>query len=108
MRTGFGAASFLACRLAIGLFAFLGTASAAEVNSTVVAGNAAAPSAGVSTNAPAKQWSLEECLATAMATHHRRPASRFAVAMAEAQHRQALAAYWPQVSARAAYQRMDE
>ena len=51
---------------------------------------------------------LDECLATALRASHRRPASRFAVAMAEAQHRQALAGYWPQVSAKAGYQRMDE
>ena len=43
-----------------------------------------------------------------MKNSHRRPASLFAVAMAEAQHRQALAAYWPQVGMRGAYQRMDE
>ncbi len=51
---------------------------------------------------------LEECLAEAMQNSHRRPASRFAVAMAEAQHRQALAGYWPQLSAKVAFQRMDE
>jgi len=43
--------------------------------------------------------SLSECLAIAMEKNHTRPASQFAVAMAEAQHRQALAAYWPQVNA---------
>ena len=44
--------------------------------------------------------SLSECLRTAMERNHSRPASQFAVAMAEAQHRQALAAYWPQISAK--------
>ena len=44
--------------------------------------------------------SLSECLHVAMEKNHTRPASQFAVAMAEAQHRQALAAYWPQVSFR--------
>jgi outer membrane protein len=52
--------------------------------------------------------SLEECLRIAREKNHHRPASRFAVAMAEAQHRQALAGYWPQVSAKAAWIRMDQ
>ena len=51
---------------------------------------------------------LNECLAMALRENHRRPASRFAVAMAEAQHRQALAGYWPQISGKAGYQRLDE
>ena len=44
--------------------------------------------------------SLSECLRIAMEKNRARPASQFAVAIAEAQHRQALAAYWPQVNAR--------
>lgn len=51
---------------------------------------------------------LEACVETALQNNHRRPASRFAVAIAEAQHRQALSGYWPQVQLKAAYQRMDE
>jgi outer membrane protein TolC len=35
-----------------------------------------------------------------MEKNHSRPASQFAVAIAEAQHRQALAGYWPQVNAK--------
>jgi outer membrane protein TolC len=42
--------------------------------------------------------SLDDCLRMARENNHSRPASQFAVAMAEAQHRQALAGYWPQVS----------
>lgn len=42
--------------------------------------------------------SLKECLGIAIEKNHTRPASQFAVAIAEAQHRQALAAYWPQVN----------
>ncbi|MBL8229877.1 MAG: TolC family protein [Bryobacterales bacterium] len=58
---------------------------------------------------PAPQvLSLEQCLRMAMENNHRRPASRFAVAMAEAQHRQALAGYWPQVSAKVGVSRTDE
>lgn len=52
--------------------------------------------------------SLEECLTTAMHSSHRRPASKFAVAVAEAQHRQALAGYWPQLTGKGGYQRLDE
>lgn len=55
-----------------------------------------------------RELTLDQCLNEAMQNNHRRPASRFAVAMAEAQHRQALAGYWPQISANAGYQRMDE
>ncbi len=57
---------------------------------------------------PARQWTLDDCLRQAMENSHRRPASKFSVAMAEAQHRQALAGYWPQISAKGGYQRMDE
>ncbi|WP_200858989.1 TolC family protein [Syntrophotalea carbinolica] len=44
----------------------------------------------------------------ALKNNHRRPASRYAVEMAEAQHRQALAGYWPQVTAKGGFTRMDE
>ena len=54
------------------------------------------------------QVSLEACLQQALENNRRRPASRYAVAMAEAQHRQALAGYWPQISAKGGYQHMDE
>jgi outer membrane protein TolC len=56
----------------------------------------------------AKPLSLEECLETALKKSHRRPASQFAVAMAEAQHRQALAGYWPQVNFQGGYQRLSK
>jgi outer membrane protein len=52
--------------------------------------------------------SLDECLRQAMENNRRRPASRFALAMAEAQHRQALAGYWPQINAKVGVTRMDE
>jgi len=55
-----------------------------------------------------RRFTLDECLQTALQNNHRRPASRFAVAAAEAQHHQALSAYWPQLKAQAGYQRMDE
>jgi outer membrane protein TolC len=55
-----------------------------------------------------KELTLDECISMAMENNRRRPASKFAVAVAEAQHRQALAGYWPQVNLKGAYQRMDE
>jgi outer membrane protein TolC len=51
------------------------------------------------TAAGSQVLSLDECLRIAMEKNHSRPASQFAVAIAEAQDRQALAAYWPQISA---------
>lgn len=41
--------------------------------------------------ASAPTLTLKQCLETAFKESHRRPASQFAVAMAEAQHREALA-----------------
>lgn len=51
---------------------------------------------------------LEQCLDSAMRKNHRRPASQFEVAMAEAQHRQALAGYWPQLNVKGGYQLLDQ
>jgi outer membrane protein TolC len=59
-------------------------------------------------NSTARAADLDECLKTALRNNRRRPASRFAVEMAEAQHRQALAAYWPHVVLTGGYQRADE
>lgn len=59
--------------------------------------------------APAVQeLDLDECLAVAWQQNHLRPASRLALAAAEAQHRQALAGYWPQLSVKAGYELLDE
>lgn len=55
-----------------------------------------------------RELTLEQCLAQALSNNHRQPASRFAVAAAEAQHRQALSAYWPQLNLSGGVQRMDE
>jgi len=79
-------------------------------------GDQASAANGEATNAPVHQpvdatiqkMALADCLALAMHTSHRRPASQFAVAMAEAQHRQALAGYWPQISASADYEHMNQ
>ena len=51
---------------------------------------------------------LDDCISAALQNNHRRPASQFAVAMAEARHRQALSGYWPHVTLKAGYERMDE
>lgn len=51
---------------------------------------------------------FDQCLDIAMKKSHRRPASQFAVAMAEAQHREALAGYWPQVNFQGGFQRLSE
>ncbi len=63
-------------------------------------GNGAAPHAEI--------LALDKCVAIALEKNRRRPASQFAVAMAEAQHRQVLSTYWPQVKATAGVQRMDQ
>jgi outer membrane protein TolC len=57
---------------------------------------------------PPQVLSLDDCLRIAMEKNHQRPASRFAVAMAEAQHRQALAGYWPQISAKGGWTQLDQ
>lgn len=51
---------------------------------------------------------LARCLEIALEKSRRRTASQFGIAMAEAQHRQALSGYWPQVTATAGLQRMDQ
>ena len=51
---------------------------------------------------------LDACLEQALENNRRRPASQFALEMAQAQHRQTLAGYWPQITARGGYTRLDE
>lgn len=45
--------------------------------------------------------SLEDCIRVALRNNRKRPASRFEIEMAEAQHRQALAGYWPHLTVNA-------
>jgi len=82
------------------------------VASTVLRGeqNAADRAIPSATGSPASErtLTLDECLETALRENHRRPASRFALSMAEAQHRQALAGYWPQLNFKGGYQRLDQ
>ena len=42
------------------------------------------------------EFSLDECIELALKQNHSRPASHYARLIAESQHQQALAAYWPQ------------
>lgn len=59
--------------------------------------------------APAIQTlSLDQCLEMALHKNRKRTISQFEVAIAEAQHRQALAGYWPQISARVGYERLSD
>ena len=51
---------------------------------------------------------LEACIEIALENNRHRPASRLAVEIAEAQHRQALSARWPQVSLTTALTRRDD
>jgi outer membrane protein TolC len=55
-----------------------------------------------------QRLTLQQCLQTAREKNHSRPASQFAVAIAEAEHRQALSGYWPQINARGGVERTDE
>jgi outer membrane protein TolC len=47
---------------------------------------------------------LDQCLRFALENNHRRPATALGLQIAEAQHRQALAGYWPQLSIEAGFQ----
>jgi len=68
----------------------------------------AQPATDISKDGATQTATLGECLQTALENNHLRPASRYAVEMAEARHRQVLAAYWPQVNLQGGYQLMDE
>ena len=50
---------------------------------------------------------LADCVEIARNSNHARGVSRFGIEIAEAQHRQALSGYWPQVGIKAAYSVMD-
>jgi len=51
---------------------------------------------------------LQHCIDLALQNNHSRAVSRYGIEIAEAQHRQALSAYWPQVGIKATYSVMDE
>jgi outer membrane protein len=52
--------------------------------------------------------SLEECIDIALQNNHTRPVSRFGIEIAEAQYKQAMSSYWPQIAAKASYSIMDQ
>ncbi|NIA30277.1 MAG: TolC family protein [Actinobacteria bacterium] len=52
--------------------------------------------------------SLDDCIDMALKNNHFRPAAQYAVKIAEAQRKQALSAYWPQLAANSVYTVMDE
>lgn len=51
---------------------------------------------------------VEDCLDLALANNHRRPISQYALQIAEAQYRQALSGYWPEVRLQGGYTLLDE
>lgn len=51
---------------------------------------------------------LGQCIDIALEKNHTRLVSRYAMEIAEAQHRQALSGYWPQIGAKATYSIFDE
>lgn len=101
MRTG-RVVRWCVASLTFALVCLVAPSPAAPIDSRALTRGGADESNGRSTR------TLDECIEAALANSHRRPASQFAVAVAEAQHRQALAGYWPQLTLRGAYQRMDE
>lgn len=56
----------------------------------------------------ARPLTLQNCIDTALSLNRERHVSRLGMEIAEAQHRQAVSAYWPQIGARANYSIMDE
>lgn len=56
----------------------------------------------------ARSLTMDQCLELALENNHQRPVARAALAIAEAQHRQALSGYWPELSLRSIYSVMDE
>jgi outer membrane protein len=64
--------------------------------------------AGIEVQKEVRVVSLEECIDMALQNNHTRPVSRFAVEIAEAQYKQAMSSYWPQIAAKANYSIMDQ
>src|ERR1039457_4411647 len=97
MRRAFKAGTVLSCLLA-GVILAPGAHAVENVPS------AATVSA---TDRPAP-LTLQQCIELALEKNHFRVASRYSIEIAEAQHRQALSAYWPQIGVKATYTIMDE
>lgn len=72
--------------------------------------HASGPSPGIaqSMDQGSRPLSLQDCVEIALQNNHRRPASRFSMEIAEAQHQQSLSAYWPQVAFKSTFSLMDQ
>lgn len=72
------------------------------------AGSPQAPSPGKSgTELPSRKPGLQNCIEVALENNRKRPASKLAVEIAQAQHLQALSSYWPQLKFQATLSRLD-
>ncbi|HOI15434.1 MAG TPA: TolC family protein, partial [Geobacteraceae bacterium] len=81
---------------------FVSSASCAEIGTTPPS-----PSAPI-TDTRLANLTLRDCLDIALTNNHSRAVSRFGIEIAEAQHRQATSAYWPQLGVKASATIMDE
>ncbi|MHB8058694.1 MAG: TolC family protein [Desulfuromonadaceae bacterium] len=72
------------------------------------AAEAAQPLTSASAGDHRGSLTLQQCIDLALQKNRFRSVSRYSVEIAEAQHRQALSAYWPQLSGKATYSIMDQ
>jgi len=72
------------------------------------AAEAAQPLTSASAGDHQGSLTLQQCIDLALQKNRFRSVSRYSVEIAEAQHRQALSAYWPQLSGKATYSIMDQ
>lgn len=61
-----------------------------------------------SNDSPTQRLTLQNCIETALKNHQSLQVSDAAIAMADAQYRQAMSAYWPRISVEANAQRADQ
>ena len=90
-------------RMATAVFAV-----AAWTTSLNADGNPSTVAAAAATRVDTLSLSLQECLDIARERNQQRPASQLSIEISEAQHRQALSSYWPQVTLNSAFARRDE
>jgi len=77
-------------------------------SSTAIAVEAPQTPAAVSPGNSVGTLTLQQCIEVGLEKNRFRIASRYSIEIAEAQHRQALSAYWPQVGVKANYSVMDQ
>ena len=101
--------AFLAL-LALGLSAYADSGKQEKSDSKFVRENTVTPAVEAEELQfnPSSPLTLEQCIAIALESSHRRKVSALAVEIAESQHRQALSAYWPQLQLGAVLTRVDE